>query len=381
MICIKCKREIPEESAYCMYCGADQHPKPKRRNRKRIHGTGTIRKDSRNTKHPYTAIAPADWSGQKRVYLGSYATYKDAQEAIEAYIRNGRPELHNATFADVYKIWSETHFKRVSQSAVKLYTSMWKRFAPLYGMRVDELRTAHFQEIINTGTSKSACDVLRTMGYMLMEYARENDIVSKNYAEFVKMPKFEKKEKKIFTPEEIAILWQHAEDERVQVILFLIYTGLRIGELCGLRCDHVHLDDGYIICGEKTDAGKNRIVPLPPSIPELSDFLRGWIGKATGELVLGLKDQSVRNQIFAAALIEYGIDTGEKIAGGSYRFTSDHHTPHSTRHTFASLCSAAGMRPENLQKIIGHANYQTTADIYIHESIDALKSEMCKLKK
>jgi integrase len=219
------------------------------------------------------------------------------------------------------------------------------------------------------------------MGYMLMEYARENDIVSKNYAEFVKMPKFAKKEKKIFTPEEIAILWHQAEDERVQVILFLIYTGLRIGELCGLRCDHVHLDDGYIIRGEKTDAGKNRVVPLPPSIPELSDFLRGWIGKATGELVIGRSSQSVRNQIFFAALIEYGIDTGEKIAGGGYHFTGDHHTPHSTRHTFASLCSSVGMQPENLQKIIGHASYQTTADIYVHKSIEVLKSEMGKLKR
>ena len=63
-----------------------------------------------------------------------------------------------------------------------------------------------------------------------------------------------------------------------------------------------------------------------------------------------------------------GIDTSEL-------------TPHSTRHTFASLSSAAGLRPENLQKIIGHANFSTTAQVYIHQDIDTLLHEMGKLKK
>jgi integrase len=39
------------------------------------------------------------------------------------------------------------------------------------------------------------------------------------------------------------------------------------------------------------------------------------------------------------------------------------------------------MRPENLQKIIGHANYSTTADVYIHLDVAALEQEMSKLKK
>ena len=59
----------------------------------------------------------------------------------------------------------------------------------------------------------------------------------------------------------------------------------------------------------------------------------------------------------------------------------NHLTPHSTRHTFASLSASAGMRPENLQKIIGHADYSTTADIYIHKDISELIGEMSKLRK
>ena len=47
-------------------------------------------------------------------------------------------------------------------------------------------------------------------------------------------------------------------------------------------------------------------------------------------------------------------------------------TPHCCRHTFASRAAAAGMRPDDLQKIIGHADYATTADIYVHQNVDTL---------
>ena len=68
-------------------------------------------------------------------------------------------------------------------------------------------------------------------------------------------------------------------------------------------------------------------------------------------------------------------------SGSSWVFPDEHHlTPHGTRHTFAPL-AAAGMRPENLQKIIGHADYSIISDIYIHKDIPELIKEMSKLKK
>ena len=71
-----------------------------------------------------------------------------------------------------------------------------------------------------------------------------------------------------------------------------------------------------------------------------------------------------------------------EASGNKWKFSQKNHlTPHSTRHTFASLSASAGMRPENLQKIIGHADYSTTADIYIHKDISELIDEMSKLKR
>ncbi len=196
----------------------------------------------------------------------------------------------------------------------------------------------------------------------------ENDIINKNYAEFIKVAKFEKKEKRIFSKAEINALWENSDDKRVQAILMMIYTGFRIGEITALTVDSINLDKGYIIGGEKTKAGKNRIVPIPPNIPELIDFLQQWVSNVRKGRLFPMSVGKFRDDIFYAGLTYC-------------RINSDDLTPHCTRHTFASLSAASGMRPENLQKIIGHSDYSTTAEIYIHQDLETLLKEMKKLKK
>lgn len=379
MKCIKCRKEIPAGSIFCNYCGKKQ-VQTKQKTHKRAHGTGTIRKDTRYRKS-WVAIAPANRYGKGREYIGCYATMREAQEALEKYILEGRPELYNATLEEVYRLWSGIHYQRVSQSAVSLYTAMWKRFSAIQGIKMRDVRTAHFQEIVNRATSKSACDTLKAMACMICDYAMENDIINKNYADFIKIPRFEKKEKKIFSAEDISKLWEHADDKRVQVILFMIYTGLRIGEVTTLKVSDMHLEEGYMICGEKTEAGKNRLVPIPRNIPELYNFITDWMQETRTESLLNLSVPQLRNYYFYDSLLEIGLIKGNKPSGNSYQFEGEHYTPHSTRHTFASLSASAGMQPEKLQKIIGHANYITTAEIYIHQNVEELISEMGKIKK
>lgn len=381
--CIKCRKEIPIHSVYCLYCGKKQERTKKQRPRKRPHGTGTISRDSR-CKNKWIAHAPSE--NGKRLYLGSYPTAKEAQEAINRYLLNQDydKKISNMTLLEVYQIWSEIHYQQVSQSAIRLYSSTWKHFSSIQDMPIRMIRTADFQKMINHARSASTAHAIKILAGMLCKYAIENDLIEKSYAQFIKIPMFEKSEKKIFTPKEISVLWKHSDDKRVQIILFLIYTGLRIGELSALKVSDLDLEQGYMICGEKTKAGKNRIVPFPGNIPEIAEFVRIWASESQSdsrESLLGMTTAQLRHQCFYAALTELGLITPSGKQNGRFLFDTPHYTPHSTRHTFASLSASAGIQPENLQKIIGHANYSTTAEIYIHKNIDELKCEMQKIQK
>lgn len=54
-------------------------------------------------------------------------------------------------------------------------------------------------------------------------------------------------------------------------------------------------------------------------------------------------------------------------------------TPHSARHTFGTRMSAAGVRPEDIQRIMGHTDYSMTANVYINQDESTLKDAIAKM--
>jgi len=304
-----------------------------------------------------------------------------AQKALEDYNQNGRPNLYNATVEDIYKMWSESHYKNISEGTMRGYVSSWNHMKSIKDIRISELRTAHLQAIVDSfNGARGASYAFRVLAKALCEYAMENDLLDKNYAQFVKLPKVEKAEKVIFTKEQIITLWKHCDDPNVQTILVMIYMGFRMGEVLALTTENIHLDEGYIIGGIKTDAGKNRIVPFPPSIPNIKEFVSNWMKDvAPGEKLFKMSSQTFRIQCFYKTLMELGMIDG-RMENYVPVFDSERHlTPHSTRHTFATLSVEAGMSPKELQAIIGHVSISTTLGIYAHATEDDLRSEMSKL--
>lgn len=386
VLCVKCKKEIPEGSVFCPWCGRKQTATQKK-TRRRARGTGTIRKDTRYSSQ-WIAIAPPTSKGTNGKYIGSFRTQKEAQQALEDFINNSRPQLYNITLSKIYDLWSEKHFETLkSEDGRAGYKAAFADLAPLHSRKMSELKTADFQFCVDSVAekfSRSKCEKVKQLCSQLCKYAMQNDVMDKNYAQFIVLPKEEKKEKTIFTQEEIDLLWKNSNDKRIQIILFMIYTGFRIREVVSIRRENIHLDEGYIIAGVKTEAGTDRVVPLPPSIPEIKGFVELWLTENTdSEYLLDISANSLRNYQFYPALASLGMIDQPVYNPKSrkYEYHNPRITPHSTRHTFASLSAEAGMKPENLQKIIGHASYQTTADIYVHKNIAALTEDMGKLKK
>ena len=54
-------------------------------------------------------------------------------------------------------------------------------------------------------------------------------------------------------------------------------------------------------------------------------------------------------------------------------------TPHSTRHTFATLLSNAKVPTKDIQELIGHSDYATTANTYTHPDLEVLRNAIEKI--
>jgi len=304
-----------------------------------------------------------------------------AHRAITEYLDRGRPRLFGATVADIYKLWSDTHYRNVTEKTANCFRSTWKHFAPIAGMKMTDIRTAHIQQLVNDHPGAGVSRGIKLLARALCRCAIENDLIAKNYADFVKLPKTEKSEKIIFSAEQIRELWENSENKNIRVILIMIYMGFRIGEIAGLRVRDIYPDEGYVICGEKTEAGRDRIIPFPPQIPEIKQFFAEMAAGAGADgRLFPFTEHTFRTNVFYEPLIALGMVDAHIDEKRRVIFRGEHHlTPHSTRHTFATLSVEAGIRPEHLQKIIGHAKFATTADIYVHLTREMLTEEMGKL--
>ena len=150
----------------------------------------------------------------------------------------------------------------------------------------------------------------------------------------------------IFAASEIAALEADGSDT-AKVVLMLIYTGMRVGELFRLTLADYH--ETYVIAGEKTAAGRKRVIPIRP---EAHGCFAYFVSIATGERLLSgyggnLDKRNFRNLDYYPLLKNLGITRK---------------SPHATRRTYISAARRMGMRPEILEQILGYASCPTMMD-------------------
>lgn len=132
-------------------------------------------------------------------------------------------------------------------------------------MRFVDVKTMHMQDVI-TNCSKGYATLrkIKSLYNKLFKYAMENDIVTKDYSDYVNIGKIkDSTTRKPFTDKEIKRLFDVENSiPYVDTILIMIFTELRIGELLILKSDDIDLKEETIIGAIKTDAGKNRVIPI-----------------------------------------------------------------------------------------------------------------------
>ena len=369
--------------------------------RRRPNNTGTVVKLSGKRRNPYCARVMSDERNiitgkKKQICIGTFATREEALNALSIYslkrsnaitneeARNLAPDLFDRiqektqkkipTFKEIYEILDAEEFSKLSNSARKGYNSWIKHFKSIYDRPINNITLADLQFIFDNDGSKNGTQVhMKVLCSKIFEYAVIHQYISRDndYTSYIKVADYKQSTKHFaFDIDEIKKL-KTINTSEAHLMLIYIYTGLRAGELLNINRNNIHInepcnDDGsnklisYIVTGSKTDAGKNRVVPIHDDIKQLviDELLK------PDKRLIDCSYTSLNNTVLS-------------IANGYLKAT---HTMHDTRQTFASLCQLSNVDIYVRKKVLGHKLNDITFDIYTNASKNKLWTEINKIK-
>lgn len=197
----------------------------------------------------------------------------------------------------------------------------------------------------------------------------------RNPLEAVVLPRGAKRERKLFNDTQQKKLCKYLTSDLNNTslcVLLSLYTGLRVGEICGLRWSDIdftkrtitvrrtvqRIRTGHstrLLIGSPKSHSSRRSIPIPAFI---ADILRRF-RRSDNICIL-----SGSEKIAEPRTLQRRFKTILKKAGlPSINF-------HSLRHMFATNCIRAGFDVKTLSEILGHASAETTLNRYVHSSME-----------
>lgn len=290
---------------------------------------------------------------------GYFATYTDAFTALVEYHKNPYDLTSLQTLEEVYNSWlPEYESGLTNKSTLRGMKAAWN-YVNIKQMNMREIRPYHIKDVVlNSDASENTKLRIKSLFNKLFDYALELELVDKNYARNINVRKFIKTKDtsdshKSFTDEEMSELWSKVGTSVwVDMILVQCYSGWRPNELCHLETKNIN--DEYMIGGSKTDAGKNRIVPIHQKI---ASIIRHYYNEDSKYLF------NYSYDVYAANF--------KKICSG--------HTPHDARKHFVTMAKKRGVDEYAIKYIVGHSISDITERVYTDRNIEWLKTEMQKI--
>ena len=395
--CPECSHDVSDKALSCPHCGYPMNTpsstKPRIRNGKPTklpNGYGTIYKMSGKRSKPFRAMKTDKWiidpvtgkSKQIRFTIGYFASREEAMIALAEYNQNPYDvEVDSITFSEVYEKWSASYFPTLSNpSSIRTITAAYAYCNDLYDMRMKDIRVSHLEgAILNAKVGDSTKARMKSLFNMLYKYAVAHDIAEKDYASVMfangnPIKRDRVKEVIPFSQEEISLLWENLHNIAfADMILIGIYSGWRPQELAILKLTDIDLENGTMKGGLKTDAGKNRIVPIHPLIKPLIENRMQESSDLQSEYLFN--DPNGQQGTYMT------YDKYRKRFEKVMKTLKMKHRPHETRHTFITKAKACNMDEYVLKLIVGHAIEDITEKVYTHRTIEQLKTEMEKITK
>ena len=300
-----------------------------------------------------------------------FKTYNEAYEALVLYHKNPADLSHNYTMDEVFKMWYEEYKKKErSEVGTKRMETIWNHLTSLHPRKILTVKSIDLKNAIELeDTSDGVKQRMKMVLNMMYDYAVMLEIVDRNYARQLKININETVDKPhlTYSEEEIEILWKNKEDELTKSILIECYMGWRPNELLNIKLSDIDELEMTIIGGSKTDAGKDRIVPVADKIrPLIEYFIRN--SKETtssGKLFYQWPSYFSYYKKYKKLLVSLGLN--------------EDHRPHDARKTFITRAKKKGLDEFAIKRLVGHAISDITERVYTERDVSWLRTEVNKL--
>ena len=289
------------------------------------------------------------------------------------YAASAKPD--RVTLQQLYDDWDLFYSPRVGKSTMVNYSAAFKPFAPLHHIYIDLITAADLQQCMDDcPAGKRTHENMKCVAGLLWHYAYDRQLIDRDVTQNLYIGKGETVKREPITEKELKTIKSAIGKERYADYIFAqCYLGFRPGEFLALKKSDVHMESGQMIIvgGSKTDAGRDRSVPVPPPIREIIDirlaqpntdylFPRAEI---RDDKFIGWKPMSheyYNKHIFKPMMKKLNIAEGK--------------TPYCARHTYADKLKKARGDDAAKAALMGHTDYAFTQAAYQSVTAQDLKT-------
>lgn len=361
------------------------------------------------------------------VYAPTLEKLREQEEQIIVDKHDGvRSDVKSLTVNDLFDLWCQLK-RGIKDSTFKNYIYMYEMFVkPSFGQKravkvvKSDVRKFYNNLADNKVLKIATIDNVHNVLHQVFQVAVDDSLMRINptdgmLKELKQSHDFDGTKRKSLTISQQKLFLDYLRKEPVYLHWYPVFyimcnTGMRVGEITGLRWRDIDLEQGLIsvnhtlvyynhrdekgcyfsINTPKTKAGE-RVIPMTEGVKEAFLMEREYqneagiesLGRVDGydDFIFVNKDGNVQNQgalnkAIKRIMRDCNCEILEKLTDDSEPVLLPAFSCHHLRHTFATRLCESGINLKVIQDVLGHADVSTTMNIYVDVTNDLKKKEI-----